>query len=38
MSDLIGLFIMLCVVAYFTNGKIDSSRVKKWWGEDNGKK
>ena len=36
MSELIGLFIVLCVVRHFTNRKIDSMRIKKWW-DDGGK-
>lgn len=34
MGKLIGLFIVLCIASHFANGKIDSARVKKWWGEN----
>lgn len=34
MGEIIGFFIVLFVVVKACNKKIDSSRVKKWWGED----
>lgn len=34
MGRLIGFIVFLLIVAHFTNGSIDSRRVKKWWGED----
>lgn len=35
MDWIIGLIIVICIARHFTNGKIDSSRVKKWWNEGN---
>lgn len=35
--DLIGLIVALCIACYFMNNKVDDSRVKKWWDDDNDK-
>lgn len=37
MGKLIGLFIVALIVIKSCNKKIDGSRVKKWWGEDDNK-
>lgn len=34
MGNLIGIFVVLCVVAHFTTKKVDSARVKKWFDEE----
>lgn len=33
-NKLVSLFIVLCIVAKFTNGKTDSMRRKKWFDEE----
>jgi hypothetical protein len=37
MGNIIGLFIVLCIVARSSNKIIDSRRVKKWFNEENNK-
>lgn len=34
MGKIIGFIVVVFIVTKFTNHKIDSSRVKKWWDEE----